>query len=102
MTNHVFNARVTPCLRIECEFWLGDEGWYGSTEHPSLTVHANSFGEAKADIELALGKHIESLLNVSGVEKDDRVARWANSDRKERPARGWSVVSGGKHTPGRA
>jgi predicted RNase H-like HicB family nuclease len=52
-------------LRIECKFWLGDDGWNGSTERPSITVHANSFEQARSDMELALGKHIESLLNES-------------------------------------
>ena len=62
MTNHAVSLKVTPCLRIECKFWLGDDGWKGSSEHPSITVQAGSFEQAKADMEFALGKHLESLL----------------------------------------
>jgi hypothetical protein len=47
---------------MECKFWLGDDGWNGSSEHPAITVHSGSFEQAKADMELALGKHIESVL----------------------------------------
>jgi len=65
MTNHAVTLSVTPCLRIECKFWLGDDGWNGSTEHPSITVHAASFEQAKSYMELALGKHIEAVLNES-------------------------------------
>jgi predicted RNase H-like HicB family nuclease len=67
MTNHAVSLRVTPCLRIECKFWLGDDGWNGSSEHPSICVQAASFEQAKADMESALGKHIESLLNGTKV-----------------------------------
>jgi predicted RNase H-like HicB family nuclease len=49
-------------LRIECKFWLGDDGWNGSSEYPAISVQASSFEHAKADMELALGKHIEVLL----------------------------------------
>jgi hypothetical protein len=49
-------------LRIECKFWLGDDGWEGTADHPPITVHANSFEQAKADMELALRKHNELLL----------------------------------------
>ncbi len=65
MTNHAVSLRVTPCLRIECKFWLGDDGWNGSSQFPAISVQASSFEQAKADLELALGKHIESLLEVS-------------------------------------
>lgn len=62
MTNHAVSLRVTPCLRVECKFWLGDDGWNGSSEHPAISVQASSFEQAKADLELALGKHLEVLL----------------------------------------
>ena len=65
MTNHAVTLGVKPCLRIECKFWLGDDGWHGSTEHPSITVQSSSFEQAKSDMEIALGKHIESLLHES-------------------------------------
>src|SRR5438552_7099994 len=54
--------RVTPLLRIECKFWLTDDGWNGSCEQPSITVQAGSFEHARSEMELALGKYVESLL----------------------------------------
>jgi hypothetical protein len=62
MANHAVSLKVTPCLGIECKFWLGDDGWNGTSEQPPITVHSGSFGQAKSDMEIALGKHIESLL----------------------------------------
>jgi hypothetical protein len=49
-------------MRLECKFWLEDEGWTPTIESLGLTVHAPSFEAAKNDMELTLGKHIESLL----------------------------------------
>ncbi len=68
MTNHAVTLRVTPCLRIECKFWLGDDGWNGSSEQPSITVRAGSFVQAKSDMEFALGQHIEVLLHGAQAE----------------------------------
>jgi hypothetical protein len=65
MTTHAVDLRVTPCLGIECKFWLGDDGWNGSSEYPAVSVQAGSFEQAKAEMEFALGKHIESLLERS-------------------------------------
>lgn len=62
MGNHAVALRVTPSLRIECKFWLTDDGWNGSCEQPAITVQAGSFEHAKSEMEIALGKHIESLL----------------------------------------
>ena len=62
MSNHAVALKVTPYLRIECKFWLGDDGWNGTSEHPAITVQAGSFEHAKCDMEAALGKHIEELL----------------------------------------
>jgi hypothetical protein len=62
MANHAVMLGVTPCLRIECKFWLGNDGWNGSSEQPFITVQAGSFEQAKSDMEIALGEHIESLL----------------------------------------
>ena len=64
MTKHAVSLKVTPCFRIECKFWLGDDGWNGSCEQPSIVVQAASFEQAKADMELALAGHIESLLGT--------------------------------------
>ena len=62
MGNHAETLKVTPSLRIECKFWLTDDGWNGSCEQPSITVQAGSFEHAKSEMELALGKYVESLL----------------------------------------
>jgi hypothetical protein len=62
MPNHAVALRVTPCLSIECKFWLDDNGWNGSAEAVAVSIQADSFAQAKADMELALGKHLESLL----------------------------------------
>lgn len=64
MAKHAVSLKVTPCLRIECKFWLGDDGWNGSSEHPPITVQAASFEQAKSAMELALGKHLDVLLNA--------------------------------------
>jgi predicted RNase H-like HicB family nuclease len=65
MTTHAVALRVTPSLAIECKFWLGGDGWSGSSEHPSITVQAATFEHAKAEMESALGEHIRSLLETS-------------------------------------
>jgi predicted RNase H-like HicB family nuclease len=62
MGNHAVTLRVTPFLRIECKFWLTDDGWNGSCEQPSITVQAGTFEFAKSEMEIAIGKYIESLL----------------------------------------
>jgi hypothetical protein len=49
-------------MRLECKFWLEDDGWTATIESLGLTVHAPSFEAAKNDMELTLGKHIESVL----------------------------------------
>jgi predicted RNase H-like HicB family nuclease len=59
---HAVSLRVIPCLRIECKFWLGEDGWQGSSEQPPISVHADSFEQAKSNMESALGKYIELLL----------------------------------------
>ena len=62
MKYHTVTLGVKPCLRIECKFWLGDDGWNGVSEQPDIAVQAGNFEQAKSDMELALGKFIESLL----------------------------------------
>ena len=62
MQPHIVKLAVTPCLRLECNFWLADDGWNATVESLGLNVQAPSFETAKHDIELALGKHIEALL----------------------------------------
>ena len=63
--NQAVVLRVAPFLRIECKFWLTDDGWNGSCEQPSITVQAGSFEHAKSGMEIALGKYLESLLRES-------------------------------------
>jgi hypothetical protein len=65
MANHAVALRVTPFLRIECKFWLTDDGWNGSCEQFSIEVQAGTFEFVKSEMEIALGKHLESLLNKS-------------------------------------
>jgi hypothetical protein len=74
MPNHAVALRVTPCLNIECKFWLDDEGWNGSAEELAICVRADSFAQAKADMELALGKHLELLLRERRAGSQVRVA----------------------------
>jgi len=62
MGNHAVTLRVTPFLRIECKFWLTDDGWNGSCDKPSITVQAGTFEHAKSEMEIALGKYVEGLL----------------------------------------
>ena len=62
MTHHGVTLGVKPCLRVECKFWLEDDGWNGISEQPAIAVQAGTFEEAKSDMEIALGKYIESLL----------------------------------------
>jgi hypothetical protein len=38
MKTHAVILKVTPCLRLECKFWIGDDGWTGSTEHPPIVL----------------------------------------------------------------
>jgi predicted RNase H-like HicB family nuclease len=63
MKSYAVTLEVKPCLRIECKFWLGDDGWNGSSEEPPISVQSSTFEQAKSDIEIALGKHIESILH---------------------------------------
>jgi predicted RNase H-like HicB family nuclease len=74
MPNHAVALRVTPCLSIECKFWLDDNGWNGSAEAVAVCIQADSFAQAKADMELALGKHLESLLREHPVATSVRAA----------------------------
>jgi len=62
MGNHAVALRVAPFLRIECKFWLTDDGWNGSCEQLSITIQAGTFEHAKSEMEIALGKYIESRL----------------------------------------
>jgi hypothetical protein len=64
MTKHAVALKVTPCMRIECKFWLADDGWNGSSEHPAIAVQAATFEQAKCDMELALAQHLETLLKA--------------------------------------
>jgi hypothetical protein len=70
MTHHAVSLKVIPCLRIECKFWLEDDGWNGTSDWPSLAVRSASFEQAKMDIGYALGRRIEELLrNATSISK---------------------------------
>ena len=62
MGNHAVTLRVAPFLRIECKFWLTDDGWNGCCEQPPIHVQAGSFEHAKSEMEIALGKYVEDFL----------------------------------------
>jgi hypothetical protein len=74
MTHQAVSLNVTPCLHIECKFWLTDDGWNGSSDEPPAVVQASSFEQAKSDMELALGKNIEKLLHESGARRSEQAA----------------------------
>ena len=74
MTTHAVALRVTPLLGIECKFWLEDDGWNGSSEHPDISVQSANFEQAKADLEFALGKYIQSLLDKSKPLTEEQAA----------------------------
>ena len=64
---HSVKLDVTPFLRLECKFWLEDDGWHATVESLGLIIHAPSFETAKNDMEIALGKYIEALLKDRGT-----------------------------------
>jgi len=74
MVNHAVALKVAPFLRIECKFWLTDDGWNGSCEQPSITVQAGSFEHAKSEMEIALGKYVEALLRQSQPTTSEQAA----------------------------
>jgi hypothetical protein len=74
MANHAVTLGVAPFLRIECKFWLTDDGWNGSCEQPSIAVRAGTFEYAKSEMELALGKYIESLLRETQRTRTEQAA----------------------------
>ena len=74
MGNHAVTLRVTPLLRIECKFWLTDDGWNGSCAQPSIAVQAGSFEHAKSEMEIAIGKNIEGLLREARQSSKGEVA----------------------------
>lgn len=59
---HVVTLKVNPYLPIECRFWLTDDGWNGTADALGISVQAGGFEQVKMDLELALGKQLESLL----------------------------------------
>lgn len=65
MKPHSVKLSVTPCLRIECKFWLEDDRWIATAEEFGVTVHAASFEQAKSEIEVELGKLVEANLRMS-------------------------------------
>jgi len=55
---------VSPCLRIECTFWLEDDAWVATADEFGVSVHAPTFEQAKNDMELVIGKLVESMLRT--------------------------------------
>ena len=74
MTNHAVALKITPYLRIECKFWLADDGWNGICDDIPVTVQAASFEQAKSQMEVALGKRIEALLQQLMKGKSEHAA----------------------------
>jgi predicted RNase H-like HicB family nuclease len=74
MGNQAVSLRMTPFLRIECKFWLTDDGWSGSCEELPITVQAGSFEYAKSEMEVALGKYVESLLRKPAQTRTEQAA----------------------------
>ena len=74
MGNHAVTLPVAPFLRVQCKFWLTDDGWNGSCEQPSITVQAGSFEHAKSEMEIALGKYIETLLREAQPSSAEQAA----------------------------
>ena len=66
VTTHAVALRLTPSLGIECKFWLGDDGWTGSSEHPSITVRAASFEHAKLRWSPRLANTSDHLWRQAG------------------------------------
>jgi len=62
MADHRVTLSVAPLLRMKCEFWISDDGWNGCCDQLSITVQAGSFERVKPEMEIALGKYMESLL----------------------------------------
>jgi len=74
MAHHAVSLRVTPCFRVECQFWLDDDGWNGNAPEFQISVRAASFADAKADMELALARYIESVLREHRMAKAGQAA----------------------------
>jgi len=74
MKSHHVKLGITPCLRLECTFWLEEDGWCGDIESSGIRVHAPSFVAAKNDMELELGEHIGTLLKAHGNSERGRAA----------------------------
>jgi len=53
--------RVTPFLRIECKFWLTDDGWNGSCAQPSINFKAGSFEHANSKWKWRWGSILSPL-----------------------------------------
>jgi hypothetical protein len=62
MPPNVFKLRVTAPVTVECEFWVENDVWIGTTAQLAITVQAGSFENAKSKMEAALAEHLDSLL----------------------------------------
>jgi hypothetical protein len=59
---HAVKLGVSPYLKIDCKFWRENDVWIGTADQLAITVRASAFEQAKTDMELELGKYVESLL----------------------------------------
>jgi hypothetical protein len=74
MRQHTVTLAVTPFAKVQCKFWLADEVWTGSAEELGITVHGATFEQAKSDLELELGRVVETLLYRQKQIKAQRLA----------------------------
>ncbi len=59
---HAVALKLLPYVPIDCRFWLTDDCWNASADELGISVQAGSFEQAKRDLELEMGLHIEMLL----------------------------------------
>lgn len=71
---HAVTLRVIPCLRIECKFWLGEDGWHGSSERP-LAGHPNAIGSGKW--KTALESSLQSVARTVRAQEHGGSVGWA-------------------------
>ena len=62
MPSQMVNLQVNASIPIDCDFWSDDEGWKGLCKSLTVTVHGNSFEDAKRNMATELQVHIETIL----------------------------------------
>ena len=74
MTSQVVNLQVTASIPIDCECWPEDNEWKGLCKSLPITVHGNSFEDAKKNMATELQVHIERILREHPKRSARRVA----------------------------